>query len=55
MGLSFHDEPSMREAVGSLRFAAVGGSGIGQDASFGEERRDNHIDGGDYIEMVDIE
>ena len=57
----------MREAVGSLQFAPVSGSGIStlqfavvgepgiaQNASFEEERRDNKINGSDYIEMVDI-
>jgi hypothetical protein len=74
MGLSFHDEPSLVEAVGSLRFEAaepnpVPGTGsISLDGSLRtgphdsnaipemisiEEGRDDDIDGGDDIQIVD--
>ena len=39
MGMSFHDQPSLVEAVGSLRFNAVDGPdpnlGMGSDGSLG--------------------
>jgi hypothetical protein len=63
MGLSFHDEPSLAEAVSSLRFGGVDPNpipGMGSISLDGipemismEERRDDDIGGSDGIEMVD--
>ena len=66
MGLSFHDEPSLVEAVGSLRFDAMPRTGsldgslrtgphdpyaIPEMISI-EEGRDDDIGGGDDIQIV---
>ena len=59
MGLSFHDEPSLVEAVGSLRFEAAGSISLDGSLHTGphdpnaipemistEERRDDDMGGG---------
>ena len=41
MGLSFHDEPSLAEAVGSLRFNAVGD--LNTNLGTGSESQDGSL------------
>jgi hypothetical protein len=56
MGLSFHDEPSLVESVGSLRFAAdhpnpiVGMGSLREDGNLGTEPDELNAD----LEMVNI-
>jgi hypothetical protein len=65
MGLSFHDEPSLVEAVSDLRFEAAitldgdlrtgphDPNAIPEMISI-EKRRDDDIGGGDDIQILDI-
>jgi hypothetical protein len=69
LGLSFYDEPSLVEAVGSLRFEVAeplkpGSISLDESLHTGahdpnaslemiEERRDDDIGGGDDIQIVD--
>ena len=56
MGLSFHNEPSLVEAVGSLQFAAnhpnsiVGMGSLSEDRNLGAEPDDLNVN----LEMVNI-
>jgi hypothetical protein len=53
LGLSFHDESSLAEAVDSLRFAADDPDPIARTGSIREERRYDDIGRSDDIQVVD--
>ena len=63
MGLSFHDQTSLVEAVGSLHISQDNNLSNGphdpnvipelETISIGEERRDDGIGGSDDIQMID--
>jgi hypothetical protein len=64
MGRSFHDEPSLVEAVSSLIFEAADSNAMPGTGSISldeilhigphdEERRDDDVGGGDDIQIVD--